>query len=48
MPFAGVPDAFTPPADRLTRELQTRRALPLRVQVQRVRASPRTALGKAH
>jgi hypothetical protein len=41
------PDAFTPPADRLTRELQTRRALPPPVQVQRVRAIPRTALGEA-
>jgi hypothetical protein len=43
------PDAFddAAPADRLTRELQTRRALPPPVQVQRVRAIPRTALGKA-
>jgi hypothetical protein len=43
------PDAFddAAPADRLTRELHTRRALPPPVQVQRVRAIPRTTLGKA-
>src|SRR5215218_4843066 len=47
--LAGVPDAFDEDglADRLRRELRSRGALPPRVQVQRMRAIPRTALGKA-
>ena len=47
--LAGVPDAFDEDglADRLRRELRSRGALPPPVQVQRVRAIPRTALGKA-
>jgi len=47
--LAGVPDSFDEDglADRLRRELRSRGALPPPVQVQRVRAIPRTALGKA-
>ena len=47
--LAGVPDCFDEDglADRLRRELRSRGALPPPVQVQRVRAIPRTALGKA-
>ena len=47
--LAGAPDAFDEHglADRLRRELRSRGALPPPVQVQRVRAIPRTALGKA-
>ena len=47
--LAGAPYAFDDNAlaDRLRRELRSRGALPPPVQVQRVRAIPRTALGKA-
>jgi phenylacetate-CoA ligase len=47
--LTGVPRAFDDHglADRLRRKLRSRRALPPPVQVQRVRAIPRTALGKA-
>jgi phenylacetate-CoA ligase len=47
--LAGAPYAFDDDAlaDRLRRELRSRGALPPRVEVQRVRAIPRTALGKA-
>jgi hypothetical protein len=46
--LAGVPDAFDEDglADRLTRELGSRGALPPRVHVQRVQAIPRTALAR--
>jgi phenylacetate-CoA ligase len=47
--LAGVPDALDDAAmaDQLTHELRSRGALPPRVEVRRVRAIPRTALGKA-
>ena len=47
--LAGAPYAFDDDAlaDRLRRELRSRGVLPPPVQVQRVRAIPRTALGKA-
>jgi phenylacetate-CoA ligase len=47
--LAGVPDSFDEDGlvDRLRRELRSRGALPPRVEVQRVRVIPRTALGKA-
>lgn len=47
--LAGVPDSLDEDglADRLRRELRSRGALPPRVEVQRVRVIPRTALGKA-
>jgi phenylacetate-CoA ligase len=47
--LAGVPDSFDEDglADRLRRELRSRGVLPPRVEGQRVRVIPRTALGKA-
>jgi hypothetical protein len=47
--LAGVPDSFDEDglADRLRRELRSRGVLPPRVEAQRVRVIPRTALGKA-
>jgi phenylacetate-CoA ligase len=47
--LAGVPENFSDPvlAARLTRELRSRGALPPPVEVRRVRAIARTAMGKA-